>query len=93
VLTTKQATLPLTLYRYVDFDDDNPKLTGLLTEGAPDLWDAADWDVALWDNPNPVPARVRDHFVCSVMALAVEHEGSGGPLTILGLKLEGVPEQ
>jgi hypothetical protein len=93
VLTAKQATLPLVLYRYVDFDDDNPKLADLQTEGAPDLWDTADWDVALWDNPNPVPARVRDHFVCSMLALAVEHGSGGGPLTILGLKLEGVPEQ
>jgi hypothetical protein len=93
VLTAQAGTLPLTLSRYRDLNDADPKVMALETQSQPDCWDEVDWDVALWDNVTPPPSRVRDHFVCGTMALAVECTTTQGPLTLLGVKLEGVTER
>ncbi len=89
VLAVPQAVQPVTLKRYADLDNGNPRVLPLELPAPPDFWEAADWDSALFDNATTPAALVRDHCVAERLSLALESEHSL-PLQVLGVKLYGV---
>ncbi|MCA3244382.1 MAG: hypothetical protein INF43_03630 [Alphaproteobacteria bacterium] len=89
VLAVPQVVQPITLQRYADLDDGNPRVLNLELPAPPDYWDSAAWDAALFDNATPPAARVRDHCVAERLALALESHHTL-PLRVLGLKLYGI---
>jgi hypothetical protein len=93
VLIQPGGELPLTLRRYRDYDDVNPQTFDLTAPSAPDYWDTADWDDALWDNSNGSVPVIRDHVVADSLGFALESDTVNGPLTVFGLKLYGVAEK
>ncbi|MCP5405783.1 MAG: hypothetical protein H6922_06145 [Pseudomonadaceae bacterium] len=93
VVTAHGVPMALTLRRYRNLDDGDGWVMALEGGASADYWDDAVWDVGLFDNANPPPAVVRDHFVCDEMALALESHTTEGPLTVLGVKVHGVPEK
>jgi hypothetical protein len=89
VLAVLQVVQPITLRRYADLDDANPRVLPLELPPPPDYWDSAFWDAGLFDNTSPPPPRVRDHCVAERFALALESNHTL-PLRVLGLKLYGI---
>lgn len=89
VLAVPQAVQSITLYRYRDLDDGNPRVLPLELPAPPDYWDTANWDTAQFDNATPPAARVRDHCVAERLALALESNHTQ-PLRLLGLKIYGI---
>lgn len=89
VLAIPQTVQPITLRRFADLDDGNPRALALELPAPPDYWDSAQWDTALFDNATPPAARVRDHCVAERLALALESHHTL-PLRVLGLKLYGI---
>lgn len=87
------VAMPLTLRRYLDYDEANPRVVTVDAPAEPEYWDLAEWDGAAWDKGRAVAPLVRDHVVADTLSFAVESVGVEGPLTLFGLKLYGVNEK
>lgn len=93
VITEPGVSVDLTLRRYRDLDDGNPRSVGVTSAVVPDYWDSAEWDASMFDQADQTAAVVRDPFVCDEAAWALESQTTTGPLTVLGLKVFGVGEK
>jgi hypothetical protein len=89
VLAVPQVVQSITLKRYADLDDGNPRLLELELPAPPDYWDSGAWDAGLFDNATAPAAVVRDHCVAERLSLALESNHTL-PLRILGVKLYGI---
>jgi hypothetical protein len=49
-LAVPQVVQSITLKRYADLDDGNPRLLELELPAPPDYWDSGAWDAGLFDN-------------------------------------------
>lgn len=93
LITDQGAALALTLKRYKNYNSSSFTSVSTTATTAADYWGESDWDAAQWDNGAPDPATVRDPFVADVFSYAVESQSTEGPLTIFGLKIQGIQER
>jgi hypothetical protein len=93
LMVEPHVAMGLTVRRYVDYDEANPRVVEVTAPGEPDYWDLAEWDEAAWDKGQAVAPLIRDHVVAETLSFAVESVGVDGPLTLFGLKLYGVNEK